>query len=75
MPMNRVFEGAELILLGVGFYWQLRGRGEETQARVANVVWDSNTLLTNERYIKMKNWFTNIFLIQTTSNYFWASEV
>ena len=29
--------------------------------RVANVVWDSNTLLTNERYIKMKNWFTNIF--------------
>ena len=44
-------------------------------SRVANVVWDSNTLLTHERYMKMKNWYINTFLIKTTSNYFWASEV
>ena len=36
---------------------------------------DSNKLLTHERYMKMKNWYAKIFLIWTTSNYFWALEV
>ena len=36
---------------------------------------DSNKLLTHERYMKMKNWYAKIFLIRTTSNYFWALEV
>ena len=38
--------------------------------RVANVVWDFNTLLTNERYIKMNNWLQIFFrykLLPTTS--------
>ena len=44
-------------------------------SRVANVVRDSNTLLTHERYMKMNNLYANTFLIQTISNYFWVSEV
>ena len=43
--------------------------------RVSNGVKDSNKLLTHERYMKMKNWYAKIFLIWTTSNYFWALEV
>ena len=43
--------------------------------RVGNGMRDSNKLLTHERYMKMKNWYAKIFLIWTTSNYFWALEV
>ena len=43
--------------------------------RVANVVADHDDLLTQWRPIKMSKFCANIFLIQTTSNYFWASEV
>ena len=43
--------------------------------RVANVVTDYDDLLTPWRPIKMSKFCPNIFLIQTTSNYFWASEV
>ena len=43
--------------------------------RVANVVADHDDLLTQWRPIKMSNFRANIFLIRTTSNYFWASEV
>ena len=45
------------------------------RSRMGNGVRDPNKLLTHERYIKMKNWYINTFLIKTTSNYFWASEV
>ena len=45
-----------------------------TGTRVAKVVWDSHTLLTQDRYMKLKNWYANTFLIQNTSNYFLASE-
>ena len=44
------------------------------KARVGNVKRDPNELLTHKRYTKMKNWYTNTFLMQTTSNCFWASE-
>ena len=43
--------------------------------RVANVVADHDSLLTQWRPIKMSKFCANIFLIRTTSNYFWASEV
>ena len=43
--------------------------------RVANVVADHDSLLTQWRPIKMSKFGANIFLIRTTSNYFWASEV
>ena len=43
--------------------------------RVANVVADHDDLLTQWRPIKMSKFRANIFLIPTTSNYFWASEV
>ena len=46
-----------------------------TITRVANVVADHDDLLTQWRPIKMSKFRANIFLIQTTSNYFWASEV
>ena len=46
-----------------------------TYTRVANVVADHDDLLTQWRPIKMSKFCTKIFLIQTTSNYFWASEV
>ena len=44
-------------------------------SRVANVVADHDSLLTQWRPIKMSKFRANIFLIRTTSNYFWASEV
>ena len=47
----------------------------EMSSRVANVVADHDDLLTQGRPIKMSNFGANIFLIQTTSIYFWASEV
>ena len=34
-----------------------------------------NDLLTQLRHIPIGKFHTNIFLIQTTSNYLWASEV
>ena len=40
--------------------------------RVANVVGDHNDLLTQWRPIKKSKFGTNIFLIRTTYNYFWA---
>ena len=43
--------------------------------RVANVVADHDDLLKQFRPIKMNKFCANIFLIRTTSNYFWASEV
>ena len=43
--------------------------------RVANVVADHNSLLTQWRPIKMSKFRANNFLKRTTSNYFWASEV
>ena len=43
--------------------------------RVANVVADHDDLLIQWRPIKMSKFSANIFLIQSTSNYFWASEV
>ena len=43
--------------------------------RVANVVTVHDDLLTQWRYIYMSKFCGNIFLIQTTSNYLWASEV
>ena len=43
--------------------------------RVAKVVAIHNDLLTQWRPIKMSKFHANIFLIRTTSNYFWASEV
>ena len=43
--------------------------------RVANVVADHDDLLIQQRPIKMSKFGANIFLIQTTSNYFWFSEV
>ena len=43
--------------------------------RVANVVADHDSLLTQWRPIKMSKFRANIFLIRTTSNYFWASEI
>ena len=46
-----------------------------TITRVANVVADHDDLLTQWRTIKMSKFRANIFLIQPTSNYFWASEV
>ena len=52
-----------------------KSRTDAMGNRVGNVVRDPNKLQTNERYVKMKNWYANIFSIQTTSNYFWASEV
>ena len=44
-------------------------------SRVANVVVDQDSLITQWRPIKMSKFRANIFLIETTSNYFWASEV
>ena len=44
-------------------------------SRVANVVADHDSLLTQWRPMKMSKFCVNIFLIRTTSNYFWASEV
>ena len=55
------------------FLYQTQGR--YTENRVANVVADHNDLLTQWRPIKMSYFCANIFLIWTTSNYFWASEV
>ena len=43
--------------------------------RVANVVTVHDDLLTQWRPISMSKFDANIFLIRTTSNYFWASEV
>ena len=43
--------------------------------RVAKVVTVHDDLLTHWRPIKMSKFCANIFLIQTTSNYLWASEV
>ena len=43
--------------------------------RVGNVVADHNDLLTQWRPIWMSKFCANIFLIRTTSNYLWASEV
>ena len=43
--------------------------------RVANVVADHDDLLTQWRPIKMSKFCANIFLIGTSSNYFWTSEV
>ena len=43
--------------------------------RVANVVADYDDLLTQWRPIKRSKFRANIFLIQATSNYFWASKV
>ena len=51
-----------------GIYWALN-------IRVANVVADHNSLLRQWRPIKMSKFRAKIFLIRTTSNYFWASEV
>ena len=45
------------------------------QVRVANVVEIHDDLLTKWRPISMSKFRVNIFLIRTTSNYFWASEV
>ena len=45
------------------------------QVRVANVVADHDDLSTQWRPIKMSKFRANIFLIRTTSNYVWASEV
>ena len=45
------------------------------RTKIGIVVRDPNKLLTYERYMKMKNWFTLTFLVETTSNYFWASEI
>ena len=50
-------------------------RSGQVCVRVANVVADHNSLLTQWRPIKMSKFRANIFLIRTTSNYFWASEV
>ena len=46
-----------------------------TYTRTANVVADHDDLLTQSRYIKMSKLSANIFLIRTTSNYFWSSVV
>ena len=43
--------------------------------RVAKVLTVHDDLLTQWRPIKISKFRANIFLIQTTSNYFWASEV
>ena len=43
--------------------------------RVAKVVRVHDDLLKQWRPIKMSRFRANIFLIRTTSNYFWASEV
>ena len=48
---------------------------DDPYIRVANVVADHDSLLTQWRPIKMSKFRANIFLIQTTSNYLWASEV
>ena len=43
--------------------------------RVAIVVADHDDLLTQQRHIEMSKFHANIFLLRTTSNYFWALEV
>ena len=48
---------------------------ERTYGRVANVVAIHDDLSTQWRPIEMSKFRANIFLIQATSNYFWASEV
>ena len=53
---------------------QLQTQGRVT-VRVANVVADHDDLITQWLPIKMSKFCANIFLIRTTSNYFWASEV
>ena len=50
--------------------WQMT-----TYPRVANIVADHDDLLTQWRPILMSKFRAKIFLIRTTSNYFWASEV
>ena len=48
---------------------------ESINIRVAKVETVHDDLLTQRRPIKMSKFCANIFLIRTTSNYLWASEV
>ena len=54
--------------------WYLKHICMPLQVRVSKVVADHNSHLTQWRYIQISKFSANIFLIQTTSNYFWADK-
>ena len=59
-------------------YFQKKKRARNrsnTESRVDMVGTNHNKVLTQRRHMPMGQFRANIFLIQTTSTYFWASEV